>query len=591
MVGAGGARSLQEILRQRQGSEFVGRSLQCSVFRTNLQLPPVDRKFVFGLHGQAGIGKTFLLRQLREISLQHEALVAVTDDNESNLVAAMGAIARQLAGQGGETRGFAQRLAEYERRHDDVLSDPQAPSEARELVMSTAIRFGLGVVRMAAPGLGPVADAVPPERLQAWMEQCRGYFARKFGSQADVRLLLSPVEELTPFLVEDLRKLAQHRQLVMLFDNYERTSEVIEQWLLRMLQGHYGELPVALILGIAGQHPLDPNSWGEYSSITVTWRLDPFTSEEARTLLNRRGVRDPGLVDVVLELSGGLPLLVATLAESGHDAHDPTAMAVARFLNWVPDQQRREDAVLAALPRGLDEDILIALGAEEGTADLFRWLRDRPFVHENQGRLQYHQVVRETMVRYERGRAPRRFRLRHQTLAEHFHRSRQELALPGESAWYDWEWRALLVEEFYHRLCWAAHRWLPDAMEHCAAACGVDAGTAQSWFDMFAEAARDSAVSIVVTFVRDLQRFVRPSGELDLNGLQKYLIGRLEQDSTGRAASTRARTWVATDAGAATSGGGAWSFGEQEGRGSNYRGKQDHFGTDLSESVPPVIGE
>ncbi|PKW15653.1 ATP-binding protein [Saccharopolyspora spinosa] len=583
MVGAGGARSLQEILRQRQGGEFVGRGLQCGIFRTNLQLPPVQRKFVFGLHGQAGIGKTFLLRQLREISLQHGALVAVTDDNESNLVAAMGAISRQLAGQGGETRGFSQRLAEYERRHDDVLSDPQAPSEARELVMSTAIRFGLGVVRMAAPGLGPVADAVPPEKLQAWMEQCRAYFARKFGSQADVRLLLSPVEELTPFLVDDLRKIAQHRQLVMLFDNYERTSEVIEPWLLRMLQGHYGELPLTLLLGIAGQHPLDPNNWGEYSSISVTWRLDPFTSEEARTLLDRRGVRDPEFVDVVVELSGGLPLLVATLAESGHDAHDPTGMAVARFLNWVPEQQRRDDAVLAALPRALDEDVLAALGSENATGDLFRWLRDRPFVHEHQGRLQYHQVVRETMVRYERGRAPRRFRQRHQTLAEHFQRCREELALPGESAWYDWEWRALLVEEFYHRLCWAAHRWLPAALEHCAAACDVDAATAQSWFDMFVEAARDSAAAVVVACVRDLHRFVANNGALELTGLQRYLRRRLEQSGYGQP----------LDGGIALSGGGSRAFEDQEHRGALhlYQGTEDFFGGGTHGSAPPVIGE
>ncbi|MER7081951.1 ATP-binding protein [Saccharopolyspora kobensis] len=541
MTGPGGARSLQEVLRQRQGSEFVGRRRQCDAFRANLRAPVAERKFVFGLHGQAGIGKTFLLRQLREISLQHSALVAVTDDNESNLVRVLAAIARQLAGQGGEARKFAQRFADYEQRHDEVLSDPQAPSEARELVMATAVRFGLGVVRAAAPGLGPVADAVPPERIQEWVEQCRGYLARRFGSQADVRLLLSPVEELTPCLVDDLRKIAHHRQLVVLFDNYERTAEVVEPWLLRLLHGYYGELPLGLVLGVAGQHPLDFNNWGEFSSILVSWRLDPFTAEESRTLLGRKGVRDPELADVILELSGGLPLLLASLAESGgDDVHDPTGMAVARFLNFVPEQESRDDAVLAALPRVLDEDVLAVLREPGRAVGLFRWLRERPFVHEDQGQLKYHHVVREKMVRYERGRAPRRFRQHHQALAEHFRQRREELGLPGDSCWFDWEWRMLLVEEFYHRLCSAAHRWLPEALHHCATACGIEAEPAvHAWLDVVAAAARDSATGAVVTCARDLQRFVAPGGSVDRAELRRYLTRRLEEAGFGQVVGAR----------------------------------------------------
>ncbi|MGW1679231.1 ATP-binding protein [Saccharopolyspora sp. NPDC002376] len=589
MVGPGGARSLQEVLRQRQGGEFVGRRLQRDAFSANLELPATTRKFVFGLHGQAGIGKTFLLRQLREISLQRSALVAVTEDNESNLVRVLAAIARQLAGQGGEARNFAQRFAEYERRHDDVLSDPQAPSEARELVMSTAVKFGLGVVRAAAPGLGPVADAVPPEKIQEWVEQCRGYLAKRFGSQADVRLLLSPVEELSPYLVDDLRKIARHRQLVVLFDNYERTSEVVEPWLLRMLQGHYGDLPLGLVIGIAGQHPLDLNRWGEYSSIMVSWRLDPLTTEESRTLLDRKGVRDPDLVDVVLELSGGLPLLLASLAESGHDdAYDPTGMAVARFLNFVPEQESRDDAVLAALPRVLDEDVLAVLREPGKAVSLFRWLRERPFVHESQGQLRYHQVVREKMVRYERGRAPRRFRQYHQALAEHFLQRRQELGLPGDSCWYDWEWRTLLVEEFYHRLCSSAHRWLPEALHHCATACGMETGAESSmraWLDVIGAAARDCEVGAVVACAGDLQRFVVPGGSIDRIGLQRYLAKRLEQASFGPEMGARSST---ADRGAAISGGSARSSGQN--RGAIYS-DDDFFGADEQRPAPPVIGE
>lgn len=446
-------------------------------------------------------------------------------------------------------------------------------------MLSTAIRLGLGAVRAVAPGLGPVADAVPPEQVRAWLEHCRGYLAKRFGSQADVRLLLSPVDELSPHLVEDLRLIARHRRLVVLFDNYERTRDVVEPWLLRLLRGHYGDLPLDLVIGIAGQHPLDPNEWGEFSSIMVTWRLDPFTPEEARTLLDRKGVRDPDLVDVVLELSGGLPLLVATLAESGNDdVHDPTGMAVARFLNFVPEQESRDDAVLAALPRVLDEDVLAVLRGPDRAVGLFRWLRERPFVHETEGQLEYHRVVRENMVRYERGRAPRRFRRYHQALAEHFQQRREELGLPGDSCWYDWEWRALLVEEFYHRLCSAAHQWLPEALRHCAVACRTEAaGTAvHAWLDAFAAAARDSGTSVVVTCADDLHRFAGPDGSLDLVGLQRYLARRLERHGHAVGATPDRELPAGGDA-------------PRKGR-SVLGADEDFFGSD-AQGAAPVIGE
>jgi hypothetical protein len=42
--------------------------------------------------------------------------------------------------------------------------------------------------------------------------------------------------------------------------------------------------------------------------------LEPFTEEEARQYLNRKEITNPQVIDVILRLSGRLPLLVATLA-------------------------------------------------------------------------------------------------------------------------------------------------------------------------------------------------------------------------------------------------------------------------------------
>ncbi|MCI2418003.1 ATP-binding protein [Saccharopolyspora sp. K220] len=545
MSDVGGARSMQEIIRARQSDDFVGRQQQRDDFRANLRCPPDTRKFVFALHGQAGIGKTHLLRQLHGIALEIGALTARTDENETDLVALMAAVSRQIAGQGGETRGFSQRFADYQRRRDEVLADPQAPSAARELLTTSAVRVAFSAVR-ALPCLGVLADAVTPEEANTWLDQASAFFAAKFRNHADVQLLLSPVDDLAPLLVDDLRRLAQHRQLVLMFDNFERTTEIVEPWLLRLLEGHFGELPTTLVLAIAGQYPLDVNKWGEYAAITVDWRLDPFTDDEARTLLRRKGVSDQPTIEVILELSGRLPLLVATLADGPHTGgavQDLSGMAVERFLKWEPDAARRSDVLLAALPRVLDEDVLAVLAGPRRAAGLFQWLREFPFVVESHGRLHFQQVVRGPMVRHGRGRSPSRFAELHRALFAHYRNRRLGLGLSERHCWADAEWRRLLFEETYHLLCADSRRSLSSGLRAGADVCLAGAVAARHWLDMLAEAGRDADDPAIAECVRAL----RGDGEPDPIELRRKIIDRA--DSTQRSvARTPAVPWSRSDA-------------------------------------------
>jgi hypothetical protein len=52
-------RSLQDIIKQRQQSVFVGREEQLNLFQQNLSLPLDDdrRYFLFNAWGQGGVGK------------------------------------------------------------------------------------------------------------------------------------------------------------------------------------------------------------------------------------------------------------------------------------------------------------------------------------------------------------------------------------------------------------------------------------------------------------------------------------------------------------------------------------------------------
>jgi len=107
--------SLQAIIRQRQHAGFVGREAWLALFRDNLALPASDvrRKFLFAIHGDGGVGKTFLVRKMSTVSDERGWLTAVTDERAYDVVEVMAAISGQLNGQGARLKRFEQRYARY----------------------------------------------------------------------------------------------------------------------------------------------------------------------------------------------------------------------------------------------------------------------------------------------------------------------------------------------------------------------------------------------------------------------------------------------------------------------------------------------
>ena len=77
--------SFQEILRSRQAGGFIGREQQLALFAENLRLPVADRQFLFSVHGAAGIGKSFLVRQFRRIAVEHGCAAGQVDESAYDL--------------------------------------------------------------------------------------------------------------------------------------------------------------------------------------------------------------------------------------------------------------------------------------------------------------------------------------------------------------------------------------------------------------------------------------------------------------------------------------------------------------------------
>ncbi|WP_037765213.1 tetratricopeptide repeat protein [Streptomyces sp. 142MFCol3.1] len=513
-------RSMQQLIAQRRRQGFIGRGAERAAFRENLELPPEDERhrFLFHVHGNAGVGKTFLLRELEQLARERGALTAYVDESVGSVPEAMAAVAEHFARQGHRFKELERLLATHrERRHEAAAAadtgpgpEPADPSPAG-MAAARATLVGLGLV----PGVGAFAGALDPAQLAQGADRLRAGLSARFRNQEDVQLVLSPERVLTPVLLKELAEAAAHVPwAVLAFDTYERTGPFLDGWLHDvMTTDRYGSaLPANIVVLTAGQRPLDPARWSGLADFVTEVPLGPFTETEARGLLAGKGVVAEPVVEEVLRLTGGLPVLVSTLAEqrpAGPDGiGDPSATAVERFLKWEQDPVRRAAALACALPRRLDADVFrAAVDCPDEEADaLFGWLRGLPFVSDRGDRVQYHDVVRAPMLRLQRRRSPRGWADRHARLAAAFAAWRGEVAarLEEDEVWGDEEWRELRLAESYHLLCAGPRAAVPAVLRDVVDACGEGEVVAHRWARMLVEAGEDTDAENLGRWGREL---------------------------------------------------------------------------------------
>lgn len=489
----------------------MGRRGEMNAFRENLARDPEsdDYQFLFHVHGNAGVGKTSLLRQWETVAHEQGAATVYLDDSVHSAVEAMEAVGERLSRQGFELRRFDKLLATFRQRDHEAQSarDTQAAAEEGSAAQPPAASLsgvvaaqvgliGLGMV----PVVGALAGAVDPQQAALGADRLRAVFGARLRSHDDVRLVMDPVRALTPVFLQDLAEVARRRPWVVLFfDVYERTGPVLDEWLRDIAFGDvHGVLPANVQIVLSGQGRLDVRNWGDWLDLVTEVPLEVFTEEEARALLALRGVTDERVVEVVLSLSGRLPVLVHTLAQARPDSAqsvgDPSGTAVERFLKWEMDLPRRAAALALALPLQFDEDVYRAVAPAEA-AEQYSWVRRLAFVADQAGRCRYHDVVRAPMLRLQRIQSPARWREGHDLLGETFRawRAKREEVVPTAERWSDAVWREHRSNETYHRLCADPRRALPEALMEAVHACEHGGGTARRWAQLLAQAGADTA--------------------------------------------------------------------------------------------------
>jgi tetratricopeptide (TPR) repeat protein len=522
-------RTLRQVIDSRQQSTFVGRQDELALFKENLGYEADDqrRHWFFNIHGPAGVGKTFLVRQWIRIAKETGTARASVPDTVGDVLKAMATIAVTLGRQGVPLKGFQARYQVYEQRCGELLADTGIPKETASRWTKDAVRLALRAAR-EVPGMNVAAAVLDDPAVAEGADQLRKYLVERLRKDEDVRLLLSPTEELSPLFIEDLREFGPQRQLTLFVDGYERTGKFLDPWLLDLLDGHYGELPEALTLTIAGQNPLDANRWAPYHGLLADVPLEPFTEPETRELLAQHGVTNERVIEVIQALSGGLPMWVASLAASHPD--NPEAVADAsdstgeHLLRWETDPLRRQVALEVALARWFNRDLLAALRDAEMAEQLWDWLRTRPFVSNHPAGYQYLSVVRAPLLGLYRRQSPEAWRQRHQILADHHSACRDALGIQDQDGWADPVWQRHALEATYHQLCSAPQAHLADALDQVLRAFEAEPTLTYRWIEAIQQAGTDSDAPGVRKWGKRLRDALTGDDNWDWVGLVTLLL-------------------------------------------------------------------
>ena len=337
--------SRQDIIRDQQRSTFVGRVEHLETFEQNLVHLnrtadgfSYPNAFLFNVWGQGGVGKTTLLRRFEDIAKKQGGVTARIDEVIASVPEVMAAFVRQLTEQGQAFPKFSDRYKVYRQKRKELETDPEAPQGFSAFMGKTVAQVGFSLGRRV-PGADVAIDLMDEKAVVEAAGEWTSYVTRKLKNKDEIQLVNEPEAVLTPLFLEELGDIFD-RQVVLLFDTYEQTGEVLESWLLDIAAGQrYGELPSNCIWAIAGRDQLNPNNWSGYEP--VQFPVEPFTTEEATQFLQRKGVTNPQVVETVLDVSGRLPLLLAILAETAsndpNEVGEASGTAVERFLKWVDD--------------------------------------------------------------------------------------------------------------------------------------------------------------------------------------------------------------------------------------------------------------
>ncbi|GAB4193127.1 MAG: tetratricopeptide repeat protein [Roseiflexaceae bacterium] len=440
-----------DIIEKADSENFIGRERELSVFLEQIEKNE-PKYLVFFVNGQGGVGKTTLLGRYRDLVEEKGFVWTESDDVQKDVVMVLGKLAEQFTEKGYPLKRFELLYNIYKQKVEEIEQDTKAPKGISALLGRTMLYkdyFERGLVTT----LRSDPEHTSFDNLEAQASAWASYLTEKLTNKDEISLLRDPIRMLTPLFFRDLNEIAEHRKIVLCFENFEATRSYLQDWLMN-IRSYKPSMNIRVV--IASRTPTGPK-WDHLINVTYNIPLDVFIEEEALKFLQSRGILEDARCTEIINLSGKLPILMSWLCSTDNNKFEtsvPTNDIVERFLKWVDKPSLRRMALISSIPLHFNQDMLRMLFENEDVnyKQGFDWLITMPFVKTHPLGWQYHPIVRKMMLRYQYQESPQKFLDIHSRLSSYYNKQKSQLENNSSDYWSNNVWQRNTINYIYHAL-------------------------------------------------------------------------------------------------------------------------------------------
>ncbi len=211
---------------------------------------------------------------------------------------------------------FQSNYRKYLQLKEKINSDIENPKIAN--LVSKTLTKSVFSISKNVPGLNVVTEGIKEyigeEELLSHAGEWGEFIYKKIKDKDERLLLLNPEEVLISIFLDCLNKLDQNRITVLFFDTFEYLKQFIEQWLIDIFDEKYGFVSTNIVFVISGRDEINNNLWDDNFPIMNIYSLIPFSEEETKEYLTNVGITNDEVINVIIQISDNLPILVSTIA-------------------------------------------------------------------------------------------------------------------------------------------------------------------------------------------------------------------------------------------------------------------------------------
>jgi tetratricopeptide (TPR) repeat protein len=473
---------------------------------------PYEQPLLFNIYGIGGVGKTTLLRRLKDTYVGEADFLEICFAKTSGIETPL-KLMRKLHQQAVELLGiqtisdtFTQQGQQFEKTLFELsqtsIDGTANSSEDTKKITSWFERLiWLGAIGLTARSRKSISLEISgagfststmmeedAEGLKEWIQQrVRNHPATV--NRPDLQsLMLEPVSQLTQAFANSLMQISQSRErsLVLILDTYEKAQSYLNKWLWQYLVEDTLLYSAHVRIVVVGRRSLQADEdWRKLHQdrkLLCEAQLMKFSKKATDEYLRQIRIENGGTQAKIFKVTQGLPYYLNWVREQQEKGLEPdfskgNQAIVELFLQGI-DIQKRKILQIVSCCRWFDLSIIQfllkskELGLEKNSDnpdDYFEWLKQSDFVEFTKGHFCLDDVARDVFRQTYSQEDRTRFRETNALLAEYFKQQADKFVDPQSlfpDPYEDEDWRGAIAEFLYYSLFGKGNEGLQKYVEH-----------------------------------------------------------------------------------------------------------------------------